>query len=300
MRMWKLAFKKLVPNMFFKLTDNASNNMGAAKLLKMTRLKIFWTSCATHAINLMLEGIGALPILDQAKKLTIFIYSNHKTLAMMRNFTKKRDVVRPGVTRFASAFLTLQSLNEKKEQLRHTFSSTEWEECRLFNTVKGKATYATMLMTPFVKVLRMVDADWKPSMGFVYGELIKAKEDIKWVLGGNKKAYESVIKIIEKKMKAHWEAVGEAMEADENLQPRKSSRTATKTTRELFDEDFESGREERWSQLSFRKIFVSANIWSAVVCDAKENHISDAAMTFSRSGIPSMFTLIFFHRTITS
>ncbi|PWA93204.1 hypothetical protein CTI12_AA073670 [Artemisia annua] len=44
---------------------------------------------------------------------------------------------------------------------------------------------------------------------------------------------------------AHWEAVGEAIEADEYRQPRKSSRTATKTTRrELFDEDFESGSEE--------------------------------------------------------
>ncbi|PWA74182.1 hypothetical protein CTI12_AA253220 [Artemisia annua] len=38
----------------------------------------------------------------------------------------------------------------------------------------------------------MVDADWKPSMGFVYGELIKAKEEIKRVLGGNKKAYEDL------------------------------------------------------------------------------------------------------------
>ena len=38
------------------VTDNASNNMGATALLKETRPKIFWTSCATHTINLMLEG----------------------------------------------------------------------------------------------------------------------------------------------------------------------------------------------------------------------------------------------------
>ncbi|GJZ08524.1 uncharacterized protein Tco_0542807, partial [Tanacetum coccineum] len=37
------------------VTDNASNNMGAAKLLHEKRPKIFWTSCATHTINLMLE-----------------------------------------------------------------------------------------------------------------------------------------------------------------------------------------------------------------------------------------------------
>ncbi|PWA96008.1 hypothetical protein CTI12_AA029720 [Artemisia annua] len=171
-------------------------------------------------------SIGALSrfkkILDQAKKLTIFIYSHHKTLAMMRSFTKKRDIVRPGVTRFASSFLTLQSLNEKKEELRHMFSSTEWEECRFFNTVKGRTAYATVLSTTFwtgvtlclkvfsalVKVLRMVDADWKPSMGFVYGELIKAKEEIKGVMGGNnnKKTYESIVKIIDTKMKGRLDS----------------------------------------------------------------------------------------------
>ncbi|GJY41376.1 pescadillo-like protein [Tanacetum coccineum] len=101
------------------------------------------------------------------------------------------------------------------------FSSTKWEECRFSGTVKGKAAFATVLstafwagvtlclkvFTPLVKVLRMVDADWKPSMGFVYGEMIKAKEEIKAVLGDNKKAYEPIIKIIEKKMKGRLDTV---------------------------------------------------------------------------------------------
>ncbi|GKB42075.1 uncharacterized protein Tco_0887017 [Tanacetum coccineum] len=159
------------------VTDNASNNMGASTLLKAKRPTIFWTSCATHTINLMLEAIGGLPrykkILDQAKRLTIFIYAHHKTLALMRQFTKKRDIVRPGVTRFASSFLTLQSLAEKKSQLRHMFSSDEWEKCKFSNTVKRKAAYGMVLSSsfwagvtlclkvfaPLVKVLRMVDAD---------------------------------------------------------------------------------------------------------------------------------------------
>ncbi|CAH1412779.1 unnamed protein product [Lactuca virosa] len=177
--------------------------MGAAKLLKEKIPSIFWTSCATHTINLMLEGIGALPrfkkILDQAKKLTIFIYAHHKSLAMMRSYTNKREIIRPGVTRFASTFLTLQSLAEKKEQLRHMFSSTEWEECKFSSTPKGIASYKTVssvqfwsgvaqclkVFSPLVKVLRMVDADWKPSMGFVYGEIKVAKEEIITSLGAS-------------------------------------------------------------------------------------------------------------------
>lgn len=40
------------------VTDNASNNMAAANLLMTKRPNMFWTSCATHTLNLMLEGIG--------------------------------------------------------------------------------------------------------------------------------------------------------------------------------------------------------------------------------------------------
>ncbi|GKB74361.1 uncharacterized protein Tco_0935773 [Tanacetum coccineum] len=199
------------------VTDNASNNMGASMLLKAKRPTIFWTSCATHTINLMLEAIGGLPrykkILDQAKRLTIFIYAHHKTLAFMRQFTKKRDIVRPRVTRFASSFLTLQSSAEKKSQLRHMFSSDEWEKCKFSNTVKGKAAYGMVLSSsfwagvtlclkvfaPLVKVLRMVDADWKPSMGFIYGELKKAKKEIMDALSNNRNAYEPIMDIISKK-----------------------------------------------------------------------------------------------------
>ncbi|KAL5840515.1 hypothetical protein ACOSQ4_013123 [Xanthoceras sorbifolium] len=45
-------------NVIQVVTDNAINNMAAAKLLKIKRPQIFWTSCATHSINLMLESIG--------------------------------------------------------------------------------------------------------------------------------------------------------------------------------------------------------------------------------------------------
>ncbi|XP_042448869.1 uncharacterized protein LOC122033773 [Zingiber officinale] len=126
-------------------TDNASNNMGAAKLLKEKRPTIFWTSCATHSINLMLESIASIPrfkkVIDQAKTLTIFIYAYHKTLALMRSYTKKRDIV----------------------------------------------------FAPLVKVLRIVDANKKPSMGFVYGELLQAKKDIKNALSNVPKNYQHII-----------------------------------------------------------------------------------------------------------
>ena len=138
---------------------------------------ILWPSCATHIINLMLESIGKLQkykkFIDVAKTLTIFIYAYHKTLSLMRSFTKKRDIVRLGVTRFASAFLSLESLVEKKDGLRQMFTSGEWEKCKWANTVKGREAYSTIVSLgfwngvslcirvfgPLVKVLRLVDGD---------------------------------------------------------------------------------------------------------------------------------------------
>ncbi|XP_071735719.1 uncharacterized protein [Rutidosis leptorrhynchoides] len=200
------------------VTDNASNNIGAAKLLREKRPTIFWTSCGAHTINLMLEGIGKeqryKSILDKARKITVFIYSHHRTLALMRQYTKKRDIVRPGVTRFASSFLTLQSLLDKKGQLRQMFASNEWEACKSSKTKVGGDVYKLVndnkfwagvtsclsVFAPLVKILRMVDADWKPSMGFLHGELKKAIQEIKDALNNRKSLVKPIMDIILTKM----------------------------------------------------------------------------------------------------
>nr|XP_011460849.1 PREDICTED: uncharacterized protein LOC101300806 [Fragaria vesca subsp. vesca] len=174
--------------------------MAAGDLLKLKRPNIFWTSCATHTLNLMLQGIGNQPrfkgVIEKAKAFTIYIYAHHKTLSLMRRFTKKKDIVRSGVTRFATAFLTLQSLMEKKSELRAMVASSEWSASKHSKSAKGKTAFNTALsaafwngvtlcfkvFAPLVKVFRLVDGDKKPSMGFVYGELHRAKEEIKEAL----------------------------------------------------------------------------------------------------------------------
>ena len=201
------------------VTDNASNNMAATKLLKDKMPHVFWSSCATHTINLMLESIGKLPkykkFIDSAKAFTIFVYAHHKTLSLMRSFTKKRDIVRPGVTRFASSFLSLESLVEKKDGLRQMFTSGEWEKCKWANTVKGREAYSTMVSLsfwngvnlclkvfgPLVKVLRLVDGDRKPSMAFLYGELLQTKLEIKEALNNVEQHYLPIFAIIDEKSK---------------------------------------------------------------------------------------------------
>nr|XP_028962501.1 uncharacterized protein LOC114826451 [Malus domestica] len=131
----------------------------------------------------------------------------------MRKHTKKRDIIRPGVTRFATSFLTLQSLMDKKKDLKVMVASEEWEQCKHVKTTKGKVAYATVLSShfwsgvllclkvfePLFKVLRIVDGDKKPSMGFLYGELQKAKMEIKETFKNNEANYQPILQIIDEK-----------------------------------------------------------------------------------------------------
>ncbi|ESQ55887.1 hypothetical protein EUTSA_v10026863mg [Eutrema salsugineum] len=176
------------------VTDNATNNVSAARMLRDKRPNIFWSGCAAHTLDLMLEGISKLPnfekLITQAKAATVYIYAHHKTFSMMRSNTKKRDIIRPGATRFATCFLTLNSLYEKKAQLKAMFTSDEWYECTHSKSVKGKNTFDTVMsfgfwnsvmmvlkiFSPLMKVLRLADGEKIPSMGFIFGELLEAKK----------------------------------------------------------------------------------------------------------------------------
>ncbi|XP_038695445.1 uncharacterized protein LOC119992724 [Tripterygium wilfordii] len=206
------------------VTDNASNNMAAASLMEKKRPNLFWTFCAAHTVNLMVETIGKLPrfksVIDKARALTIFIYAHHSTLSMMRKMTKKRDIVRSGVTRFATNYLCLQSWVEKKEQLRLMFASEEWARNSHSKSAKGKVAYATvvsisfwksvnsclLVFRPLVKVLRLVDSD-RPSMPWLYGKLKAAIREIKEdVCSGLEKNYKLIIDIIESKSKGRLDS----------------------------------------------------------------------------------------------
>ncbi|XP_008675189.2 uncharacterized protein [Zea mays] len=142
------------------VTDNASNNMGAKKLLLEKRPQIFWTSCAAHTINLMLQGIGKLPrfrkVIDQAKSFTIFVYGHTRTLECLRYFTEGKELVRPGVTRFASYFLTLNSMQEKKDQLRKMVVHSRWDSLKDVKSKKGKEATATILSPAFWKDVKLM------------------------------------------------------------------------------------------------------------------------------------------------
>jgi hypothetical protein len=163
---------------------------------------------------------GFKKVFDQAKAFTIFVYGHTRTLDCMRHFTEGREIIRPGVTRFASAFLTLASILEK-DQLRKMVVDSMWNTLRDVKSKKGNDATTTMMnptfwkdvkmclsvFEPLVK-LRLVDGDVKPSMGFLYGELTKAKREVKQWYGNMEARYKDVMAIVDKKMRGRLVALG--------------------------------------------------------------------------------------------
>ena len=57
-----------------------------------------------------------------------------------------------------------------------------------------------------VKVLRLVDGDWCPSMAFVYGDIKEAKSKIIRILKDVKDTYEPILEIIDSKIKGRLDS----------------------------------------------------------------------------------------------
>ncbi|XP_042401412.1 uncharacterized protein LOC121991481 [Zingiber officinale] len=112
------------------VTDNASNCIKAGKKIMETRHRIWWTPCAAHCIDLMLEDIAKLKIfsdtIEHAKMVVKFLYGHGTILSLMRKYTNGKEILRPAVTRFATSFLTLQSMYKVKRPLEQMFASEDW------------------------------------------------------------------------------------------------------------------------------------------------------------------------------
>ncbi|MFS7995502.1 putative HAT dimerization domain, ribonuclease H-like superfamily [Helianthus anomalus] len=199
------------------VTDNASNYKKAGELLMEKRKSLYWTPCAAHCIDLMLEKIAELTQLKRAlikaKKISNFIYNHQWVLSLAQKFLKK-DLLRPAATRFATAFLTLESVYELKEPLQQMFFSSEWNGSAWAKKRDGievkkiiidekifwpSVVYSLKTTKPLVEVLRVVDGERSPAMAFIYGAMDECKEKIASNFDNKKDSYKEIWDIIDEK-----------------------------------------------------------------------------------------------------
>ncbi|KAA0066645.1 uncharacterized protein E6C27_scaffold979G00720 [Cucumis melo var. makuwa] len=161
------------------VTDSASANVMAGRLLEAKRPQLIW-SLSCSLLDLMLEDIYKISNIRKALKrgmeISNFIYVRPGLLNMMRRFTNQKELVRPAKTRFATACITLSSIHHQKNNLRKMFTSDEWKDSKWSKEQQGRRVVQTILLAsfwttivfalkvsgPLVRVFRLVDGEKKP------------------------------------------------------------------------------------------------------------------------------------------
>uniref|UniRef100_A0A0D3DQF1 Uncharacterized protein n=1 Tax=Brassica oleracea var. oleracea TaxID=109376 RepID=A0A0D3DQF1_BRAOL len=200
-------------NVVHMVTDSAPNYKAAGGRLVERYPTIYWSPCAAHCINLILEDVGKLPhvhnLTSNASKITVFVYNHKHILNWLRNRPDWREIIRPGETRFATSFIALQSLHAHKDILQSMVVDEEFrkisrsEKAKLvkqliFNEDFWKECFMIVqIMTPLIRLLRICDADEKPSLPYVYEGMYRARLGIKNIFKKEKPLYRSYTRIID-------------------------------------------------------------------------------------------------------
>jgi hypothetical protein len=190
------------------VTDNVANYKAAGEMLMNKKKRLYWMLCATHCVDLMLEAFEKkIPVhaetIPKGRKIITFIYSTTYLICLLKKFTKGRDLVRLKITHFATSYIILGCLHDHKGDLMCMFTSEEWKSSRFAKTKDEKLVEDIVLdkkfwkniitclkgASPLIKVLRLVDSDEEPAMGFIYEAMDQAKEKIQVNFNGVKKRY---------------------------------------------------------------------------------------------------------------
>ncbi|WOH08409.1 hypothetical protein DCAR_0727849 [Daucus carota subsp. sativus] len=143
--------------------------------------------------------------------LNSFIYSKCGMVNMLREFTSHKELVRPAKTRFSTAFLTLSRIRKQKANLFRMFTSQRWITSPYYKEPNGKKIASIVMMPsfwnsvvrsckvagPLVSVLRLVDGENRPPMGYIYEAMDRAKEAIADAFNKNEARYQEYYDIID-------------------------------------------------------------------------------------------------------
>ncbi|XP_038713411.1 uncharacterized protein LOC120007282 [Tripterygium wilfordii] len=183
-------------NVVHMVTDNAANYVAAGRLLEQEFPTLYWSPCAAHCLNLMLQDNGKLGEVSEcvfhAAKITKYVYNHTFVLHLMREHTGGREILRPAPTRFATNFIALESILSQKDALRQMVTCKEWMQSTYSRDSKGKkftdlvldssfwkeSATIVYITKPLVRVLRLVDSENRSAMGYMYAAIWKARGEI--------------------------------------------------------------------------------------------------------------------------
>ncbi|XP_034688130.1 uncharacterized protein LOC117916285 [Vitis riparia] len=124
-------------------------------------------------------------------------------------------ILRPGATHFATTFIALKSLHDHKHDLQALVTSKFFVDSRYSKDYKSQVAVSIILdnrfwndclivvnfMSPLMRLLRIVDCDERPSMGYVYEGMYRVRLGIKKLFNYSERLYKPYTEII----KQHWD-----------------------------------------------------------------------------------------------
>ncbi|XP_031503572.1 uncharacterized protein LOC116266472 [Nymphaea colorata] len=209
-----------VENVVQVITDSAASHVCAGRLLTTKYPSIFWSPCASHCIDSMLEDISKQEwvntVIEEARIITRYIYNHSWVLNLMRKFTGGKELIRPKVSKFAANFLSLRAMVVHEDCLKHMFSHSDWMTSIYSKRPDGQAVKSLVyldrfwkaaheainLAEPLMKVLRIVDGDM-PAMGYIFEGIERAKLLIKAYYKGIEEKYVPIWEIIDRRWCMH-------------------------------------------------------------------------------------------------
>ncbi|XP_075670173.1 uncharacterized protein LOC142639910 [Castanea sativa] len=142
-------------NIVYLVTDNATNYVAAGRILCGKYRNISWSPCAAHCLNLIFKKIGKMDhvakLVKRASKITVFIYNHVALHAWLRTRKNWKEIVHPKPTRYAKD-------KKAKAVVKIILDNQFWNDCHVI----------VHIMSPLIHLLRIVDSDEKPVMGYVY------------------------------------------------------------------------------------------------------------------------------------
>ncbi|XP_075663461.1 uncharacterized protein LOC142633069 [Castanea sativa] len=187
-------------NIVHLVTDNTANYVAAVRIFSLPKPNFKEIGKMDHVAKLA----------KRVSKITMFIYNRVALQAWLRTRKNWTEIVRPGPTRFATTFIALGSLKEHKHDLQVLVTSKFYVESRYAKDKKAKAVVKIILdnqfwndchvivhiMSPLICLLRIVDSDKKPAMGYVYDGMFRVIDGIKKKFKDKKRLWEPYVNII--------------------------------------------------------------------------------------------------------
>ncbi|KAK2996973.1 hypothetical protein RJ639_026329 [Escallonia herrerae] len=138
-------------------------------------------------------------------------------LDLLKKFTGGQEIIKTGITKSVSSFLSLQSILKQRSRLKHMFNSPEFSANSTYANKPQSITCIGILddndfwraveecvavSEPFLKVMREVSGG-KPAVGFIYELMTRAKESIRTYFIMDEIKCKTFLDIVDKKWQNH-------------------------------------------------------------------------------------------------